>query len=127
MRTGNGETTAACEANKRDKTSRFIPPADVSSIPYRVGNGVSPPKAMYAPDPGYTAVARSLNLEGTSVLELTVAVEGNTTDITVTRPLGCGLDDEAVAAVKQWRFLPARLKGVPVATKINVEVAFRLH
>jgi TonB family protein len=127
IRLGTGELTAACEEHKKDKSAHFIPPADHSSIPYRVGNGVKPPKAVYAPDPKYSAVALSLNLEGTCVLELTVAVEGNTTDVDITRPVGGGLDEQAVAAVKEWRFLPATLKGVPVATRVNIEVRFRLH
>jgi TonB family protein len=130
MRTEVGEITGPCEAHKAGKSAEqgtSVSPSDISSIPYRVGQNVKAPKAVIHPDPEYSVTARALHFEGTSVLELTVAVDGNPTDIVVTRPLGCGLDEQAVAAVKRWKFLPGTLKGLPVATRINVEVTFRLY
>jgi protein TonB len=44
----------------------------------------------------------------------------------VQRSAGMGLDEKAMAAVKQWRFQPATLDGRPVAVRISVEVSFRL-
>jgi periplasmic protein TonB len=38
-----------------------------------------------------------------------------------------GLDEKAIAAVREWRFQPATLNGQPVAVQINVEVSFRLY
>jgi periplasmic protein TonB len=61
------------------------------------------------------------------VLEITVSPQGNPVDILVTRPLGFGLDDQAVAAVKSWKFQPATLKGQPVPARVNIEVSFRLY
>jgi TonB family protein len=45
----------------------------------------------------------------------------------VVRPLGMGLDQKALDAVKQWKFEPAMKDGKPVAVQINVEVNFRLY
>jgi protein TonB len=45
----------------------------------------------------------------------------------VGQSLGMGLDEKAVEAVSRWRFRPATLNGQPVATKIAVEVDFRLY
>jgi protein TonB len=48
------------------------------------------------------------------------------TDIKITRPLGSGLDEKAVEAVRQWRFKPGTKDGSPVAVRINVEINFNL-
>jgi hypothetical protein len=38
-----------------------------------------------------------------------------------------GLDDEAVKALRQWRFRPATKDGEPVEKTIFVEIDFRLN
>jgi TonB family protein len=38
-----------------------------------------------------------------------------------------GLDDEAVAAARQWRFEPARRRGEPVAVIIVIEMSFAMR
>jgi TonB family protein len=92
----------------------------------RVGNGVTPPRAIYAPDPEYSEEARKEGFQGTCVLWLIVSPEGLPRDIRVKRAIGHGLDEEAVEAIKQWKFEPAQKDGKPVALQINVEVSFRL-
>jgi TonB family protein len=94
---------------------------------YRVGGGVSAPKVIYAPDPEYSEEARKARYQGTEVLWLVVDAEGIPQNIRVQRSLGMGLDEEALKAVKRWRFDPARKAGQPVAVMINVEINFRLY
>src|ERR1039458_5919666 len=93
---------------------------------YRVGGDVSAPRATYAPDPQYSQEARNAHYQGTVVLWLVVDADGLPQKIRVQRSLGMGLDEEAVKAVKQWRFQPAKKDGKPVPVMINVEVNFRL-
>ncbi len=92
-----------------------------------VGGGVSAPRAIYAPDPEYSELARQAAIQGTVVLWLVVDVTGKLTDIRITHPAGLGLDDKAVQAVSQWKFEPARKGGEAVPVQINVEVSFRLY
>ena len=92
---------------------------------YRVG--VSPPKAIYSPDPEYSETARQAKLQGTCVLWLVVGPDGKPRDIRVLRTLGLGLDEKAIEAVKHWRFEPAMKDGKPVAVQINLEVNFHLY
>jgi periplasmic protein TonB len=94
---------------------------------FRVGGGVSAPKALFAPDPEYSEEARKAKYQGTCVLWLIVGPDGRTRDIKVARTLGLGLDEKAIEAVKQWKFEPAMKDGKPVAVQINVEVSFRLY
>ena len=93
---------------------------------YRVGHGVTPPKTLYAPDPAYTDQARHAQLQGVVVLWLIVNTDGTAHGIRVQRSLGMGLDEQAIAAVQQWKFQPATRNGEPVRVMINVEVNFRL-
>jgi protein TonB len=94
---------------------------------FRVGGGVSAPKAMYAPDPEYSEEARKAKYQGTCVLWLVVGSDGRPRDIRIARSLGLGLDEKAIEAVKQWKFEPAMKDGHAVAVQINVEVDFRLY
>lgn len=94
---------------------------------FRVGGGVSPPRAIFAPDPEYSEEARKAKYQGTCVLRLVVGPDGRTRDIRVARTLGLGLDQRAIEAVKQWKFEPAMKDGKPVAVQVNVEVTFRLY
>ena len=94
---------------------------------YRVGGGVSAPKALYAPDPEYSEEARKAKYQGTVVLWLVVDAAGRPQQIRVQRPLGMGLDEKAIEAVKQWKFEPAKKDGQAVPVMINVEVNFRLY
>jgi periplasmic protein TonB len=94
---------------------------------FRVGGGVSAPRALETPDPEYSEEARKAKYQGTVVLWLIVGPDGKPHDIKVSRPLGMGLDQKAVEAVRNWKFQPAMKDGKPVAVQINVEVNFRLY
>jgi TonB family protein len=94
---------------------------------YRVGGGVSAPRAIYAPDPEYSEEARKAKYQGTVVLWMIVGPDGHARDIRVTRSVGLGLDEKAIEAVRTWKFEPARKDGQAVAVQINVEVSFRLY
>lgn len=94
---------------------------------YRVGGGVSAPRALYAPDPEYSEEARKAKYQGTVVLWVIVGPDGRPHDIRIQRSVGMGLDEKAIEAVRTWKFEPARKDGQPVAVQINVEVNFRLY
>jgi protein TonB len=94
---------------------------------YRVGGGVSAPRAIYSPDPEYSEEARRAKFQGIVVLWMIVGVDGRPRDIRVVRTAGMGLEEKAIGAVRTWRFEPARKDGQPVAVQISVEVSFRLY
>jgi TonB family protein len=94
---------------------------------FRVGGGVSAPRAIYAPDPEYSEEARKAKYQGTCVLWLVVGPDGRPRELKIARSLGLGLDEKAIEAVKTWKFEPAMKDGKPVAVQINVEVSFRLY
>ena len=59
------------------------------------------------------------------VLEVVVTADGCTSQIHIIRSLDVGgLDEEAVAAVAQWRFEPGRLAAAPVDVLVRIELDF---
>ena len=95
---------------------------------YRPGGAVSAPRLIKEIKPKYTNEALRDRIQGTVLLEVIVASDGCTSQIRVLRSLDRGgLDDEAVAAVAQWRFEPGRLAGAPVDVLVTVMVDFWLH
>jgi len=99
----------------------------VAKSTLRVGDGITPPRPIHAPDPKYSEPARLAKYQGTTVLWLIVTPEGSASNIRIKRALGLGLDDEAVRAVSGWKFQPATKAGEPVAVQVNIEVNFRLY
>jgi len=93
----------------------------------RGAGGVLAPRPVYDPEPEYPEEARKLRLQGTVLLSLVVDEQGRARDIRIERPLGMGLDEKAVEAVKNWKFIPATRDGIAVAAEITVEVSFRLY
>ncbi len=94
---------------------------------YHVGGGVTPPVAIYAPEPEFSDQARMAKYQGQSVVEVIVDAKGMPQDARVVRPLGMGLDEKALEAVKQYRFKPAMLRGRPVPVMIDVIVDFHIY
>jgi periplasmic protein TonB len=74
----------------------------------------------------YTEEARSARLEGKVILSAEVLADGRVDSVKVTRPLGMGLDANAMEAVKQWRFRPGTRNGKPESRPVSLEVNFRL-
>jgi TonB family protein len=85
------------------------------------------PTCDYCPDAKYSEEARKAKFQGVVLLQVIVAANGRATNIEVVRGPGLGLEEQAVAAVKTWRFKPAfGPNRTPVPTRIAIEVQFRL-
>ena len=97
----------------------------------------SKPKLIYSVNPEYTDKARKKKLSGRCLLSLTVDVNGVPQDIVVVQSIADtvskkmkstaeGLDENAVKAVRQYRFRPALSNGKPVPAALQVEVQFQI-
>ena len=108
------------------KITAPLPANPDASGAYRVGGGVAAPSLIYKVEPGYSQEARIMKMQGTVILQIVVGVDGVLGNISVMRPLGFGLEEKAVEAVRQWRFKPGLKDGVPVRVAASIEVNFRL-
>jgi protein TonB len=92
----------------------------------KIGGGVSSPELIFKVDPEFSEEARRTKFMGIVLVNLIVDQQGRPVNVHVLRGVGMGLDDKAVAAVKQYRFKPAKEAGKPVAVEMNVEVNFQI-
>lgn len=95
-------------------------PADV----YRIGGGVSPPRLIKKISAEYSKEARLGHLEGTVLIQAVVTAKGRARDFKIVRPLGLGLDENAIKAVSGWEFSPGLLHGEPVNVLADFEINF---
>lgn len=95
---------------------------------YKVGGGISAPIAIYQPEAEFSDEARRAKYQGICVIEMIVDAQGNPQNPRVIRPLGMGLDEKAIEAVRKYKFKPAMKDGkIPVPVMVTVEVNFRLY
>jgi periplasmic protein TonB len=95
---------------------------------YRPGAGITAPRLISQVKPQYTSDALERKVQGSVWLEVVVTREGRAGGVRVSRSLDPdGLDEEAIVAVRQWRFEPGRLAGVPVDVLVTVAMDFSIR
>ena len=101
-----------------------VPPPQVAGT-YRPGGAIREPRKIRDSPAVYPEVARAAKIEGVVILEATIDERGVVTDARVLRsePL---LDAAALTALKQWRYTPTLLNGVPVRVLMTVTFRFSL-
>jgi TonB family protein len=95
---------------------------------YRPGTGVTLPTPIHKVDPHYTKAAMAQRLQGNVELQAVVLADGTVGDVVVSKSLDKihGLDDQAVAAARQWVFSPGLVGGQPVPVLIILSMQFRV-
>lgn len=86
--------------------------------------GVTAPKILFKPESEFSDPARKLHLKGVVGLQVVVDDAGRVSDLNIVKPMGAGLDENAVNTVRTWRFAPATKDGRPVAVAVYIEVDF---
>ena len=109
----------AASSNPEDATAPAIPRR------VRVSQGVMQGLLVSKVQPEYPAEAKDQRVEGAVVLKVTVDKEGNVANIQLIsgHPL---LAPAAIEAVKQWKYKPFLLDGIPLAVETQVTVNFTL-
>lgn len=91
--------------------------------------GVTTPVVITQVKPQYTAEAMRAKVQGLVMVECVVLPDGSVGDARIIRSLDprFGLDQEAIAAAKKWRFRPGLLNGKPVPVVVSIELSFTLR
>jgi TonB family protein len=96
---------------------------------YDVMGDVTPPVPITTPHVEYTSAAMHKKIQGAVRLQCIVRRNGVCSDVTVIHSLDktFGLDDQAVRAIREWRFRPGTRAGTPVSTRVKVDLRFALR
>jgi len=82
---------------------------------------------LHNPRPPYPAVARARNWEGVSRLRVYVLPNGSAGQVQLAGSSGHDvLDDAAVAAVRGWRFVPAKRGDQAIASWVQFPIVWKL-
>jgi len=78
--------------------------------------------------PQYTDEAPANKVEGTVALEVVISKDGRIEDdVRVVNGLPHGLTERAIQCVRQWAFVPAKLKGAPIDLLVSISVQFAIY
>jgi len=80
---------------------------------------------VFNPKPDYPPEADRLGQRGVVLLDVEVNAEGHVTGASVKRSSGFpSLDEAAARGIRRWIFEPARVAGLPIASRAEVPVKF---
>jgi len=99
-------------------------PVPREAVPIRIGGYVSAPALMKRVEPAYPDVAVMAKVSGMVILEAVVSADGSVESVKVLRSVKF-LDNAAIEAVKQWKYSPLILNGIPTPFILTVTLNFR--
>lgn len=76
------------------------------------------------PDPELARHEIPAGVIGDVIVEVTIDAQGNVVETKLVQAIGHGIDEKIITALRQWRYQPATLDGVPVASKHDVHFHF---
>lgn len=101
----------ACSGDKAP-TARIIPSTELAAVD--------------TPKPDYPIELACAGISGTTVLAVTIGIEGKPTQVTLVQGSGNErLDKSAMDRVPSWKFNPPTRNGQPMAQTIQVPVNFK--
>ena len=114
--------------NAKPTTAPPKSPTGIAKAPVKTtGLGTSKVRGRSNPAPAYPTAAKQARQEGTVTLEVEVSTAGLPTKVSLARSSGFpALDQAALAAVRRWKFEPARTAGVAVKGHVVVPLRFEL-
>ena len=82
------------------------------------------PTPFFGSMPVYPAALQETGLKGKAVVTMLINAQGKVIDPVVDSASEPPFGEEALAAVRQWRFLPRVVDGQPVETRVSMPFAF---
>ncbi|HUS08568.1 MAG TPA: TonB family protein, partial [Bryobacteraceae bacterium] len=102
------------------------PPVPSEKVSAKGAVDFTPVEITHKPRPTYTKEGRELQIEGEVLLQVIFSASGLVQVVRVSRALGHGLDEAAIAAAHAIRFRPAQRGGMAVDSPGVVHITFEL-
>ena len=93
----------------------------------RAGGDVVAPKLLNGLEPGSNEFAQINGIAGLTSFKTVVDANGVPTEIAIARPIGFGLDEKAIEAIRNSHFRPGTKDGQPVPVVVDLVVTFRIY
>lgn len=104
---------------------KMLTPTDPNIV--RPGPGVDGPHLMAHVTPPSNDYAQKAQVAGVASYMVILGPDGKPVAVAVYRPIGFGLDENAVAAIEKAKFTPAVKGGKTVTSAIDLAVNFRIY
>jgi protein TonB len=83
-----------------------------------------PPVPVRTVSPDYPSELRRDGVSGVVMVSCTIDVKGDVQDAAIEKSTNARFNPSALAAVKKWKFKPAKVDGAPVAKKVTSPLKF---
>lgn len=93
-------------------------------VPALAQTKTEPPVPVRTVAPDYPDELRREGVSGLVMVKCSIDEQGNVTETTVEKSSNAAFEKPAVAAVKKWKFKPAKQDGQPVAIKVSIPIKF---
>jgi periplasmic protein TonB len=100
----------------------IVPFKDLESPPEPLGGLAAIAQKLH-----YTEFAKRADIEGTVVIEILINKNGDVEDAKIIQSLNSGLDEIALQAVKDTKFIPGMQRDKPVRVRMKIPIKFKLQ
>jgi protein TonB len=88
----------------------------------------TPPAPLETPHPEYPAIAKQAGIEGTTIVQILLDLDGGVMQTRVARSSGNqALDEAAADGAKKFKFTPAKQRDKSVRVWVSMPIVFRLE
>jgi protein TonB len=94
------------------------------SAPVALAQIKEPPVPVRTVPPTYPDELRREGVSGLVMVKCTIDENGNVTEPTVEKSSNAAFEAPAIAALKKWKFKPAKQDGAPVTIKVSIPIKF---
>jgi TonB family protein len=123
MELGHVQETIGVEA---ERPAGVAPQPAPAPGPANKGGQIEMPKLLKMVPPAYPPDSKAAGLEGSVVLQLVITMEGSPVSMKVISSPAGDMSQAAMDAVKNWKWVPAKLNGEPVEVVSDVTINFTL-
>jgi TonB family protein len=102
-------------------------PAGAASMRIRVGGNVEQPKLVHMERIPYPEAVKARGVQGIVVVRGAIQEDGTLAGLTAGADADPALAEATIAALRAWRYQPARLDGQPIAAETIISIHYKLQ